>query len=374
MPEITFICPHCSGQLQSDSEYSGESGECPYCSKPILIPELPKASPFVEKEEDDSLDGATTDRTQPPNNDSLPQDPAIPIDQAPSTGGMENRSGKSWGQRVRSLYEIKPYESGWNCPACGGLNPDDNTACRDCGQPVRSNESATPPLLREERESKSKWLIVFAAIVAIAGYIFHVRIERPLPSMVHNLVKKDHSSFRRTHSEWFGEEVPGLSKERYVNFTNGFSILFPADWLVKEVSANSTIVKAVLRDRVGLVAMITVGKTELGAVRPDWDIWDTTGYELLEIHRASWSVDSSRLKDWGRAKIDGRHSSWIWIKGHDPSIGSFDSVIYCLVNGGFLWTLSGYISRDDFIYEIEPLIAGSLSSFRFDEDGRLPDQ
>ncbi len=38
MPQITINCPHCSQPLSVQSEWAGQSMECPYCKQNFVVP------------------------------------------------------------------------------------------------------------------------------------------------------------------------------------------------------------------------------------------------------------------------------------------------------------------------------------------------
>jgi membrane protein YdbS with pleckstrin-like domain len=45
MSEITLTCPKCNKSIEAPAELAGQTGECPYCDQPIIIPGTPIQPP-----------------------------------------------------------------------------------------------------------------------------------------------------------------------------------------------------------------------------------------------------------------------------------------------------------------------------------------
>jgi len=43
MSDITLTCPNCNKTIDAPTEMAGQTGECPYCDQPIIIPGKPAA-------------------------------------------------------------------------------------------------------------------------------------------------------------------------------------------------------------------------------------------------------------------------------------------------------------------------------------------
>lgn len=51
MPNILFLCPHCSSPVEAPEDVAGETAECPECSREIVVPDgPPPTSPRAKRQ------------------------------------------------------------------------------------------------------------------------------------------------------------------------------------------------------------------------------------------------------------------------------------------------------------------------------------
>jgi len=137
--------------------------------------------------------------------------------------------------------------------------------------------------------------------------------------------------------------VFGQDLFRHVNEQHGFSLSYPADWLVEEAATKATVFKAVKRVADGQYFMFTVNVQLLD--RDDYSMSDYTVDDMIGVARTMQGTDNVTVLGSSRGEIDGVPYIKLLLDTHsqgiEPRVGYF---IYA-INNKYLYTVTVSCNR-----------------------------
>ncbi len=156
--------------------------------------------------------------------------------------------------------------------------------------------------------------------------------------------------------------LPAHAQNRYANDEYGFTIDFPAGWLVKGSAAENTVIKAVHKDAQGRIALIAVAAYPLDVKA---DIWDSTGQDIFEGFLSEYPGVEAALLDSGKTIIGDEHALWTDIDVKAPPLIAMHSLSYHIFQKPILYRISYSSDRDARWFQTHlPAARVAIRSFR----------
>ena len=160
--------------------------------------------------------------------------------------------------------------------------------------------------------------------------------------------------------------LPLFADNPYYDRTHEFSINFPDGWDIKRSANKETIIKAVLKDPQGRLAIISIAAYPLPIALKHARQAQLTSDIMWEGLREQYPDFKMRRLNWADAKVRSTPAVWNIVEIYDPPQAAMFAKHYHLLRGTTLFRITAMTVHDKSFFDTQlSIMDAAISTFSF---------